>query len=128
MRLQTIFLLLLGLSVGCSPLSPSQEDLADDDDSGDDDDDSGDDDDDSGEGGALGFDCQAAGPCIVDQEFCQIGYPGVPPSEPAFTCEAMPAPCLANPSCPCIVSNLSFPAETCHSGPLGGDTVEIYYP
>ena len=96
------------------------DDSANDDDSGDDDDSGGD--------ATLTFECKTAGTCTVDLEFCQIGYPGVPPSEPAFTCEAMPAACLANPSCPCIVSNLSFPAETCSSGPLGGDTVEIYYP
>jgi hypothetical protein len=103
--------------------------VSDDDDSGttgdDDDDDSVGDDDDAS---PVTFSCGPSLSCTVDAEYCQIGYPGVPNSTPIRSCEDMPAPCAVSPDCTCILANVEFPGDSCSSGPLGGDTVELYFP
>lgn len=90
-----------------------------------DDDDTSSDDDDAA---PVTFACGASLTCTVDAEYCQIGYPGVPNSSPIYSCEDMPTPCAASPDCTCILGNMEWKPDSCSSGPLGGDTVEIYYP
>lgn len=125
-----LFGLFFVVVTGCasSPVSDDDDSVSDDDDSSvsDDDDSStaGDDDDAS----PVTFGCGSSLSCTVDAEYCQIAYPGVRNSAPIRSCEDMPAPCAASPDCSCIVANVEFPADSCASGPLGGDTVEVYYP
>ena len=147
-------ILLLALScllfVGCGLNPVDDDDTADDDDSAvtddddsavTDDDDSVGDDDDSGVSGddddtssddddaaPVTFGCGPSLTCTVDVEYCEIGYPGAPNSTPIRACQDMPAPCAASPDCTCILGNIEWKADSCSSGPLGGDTVELYYP
>jgi hypothetical protein len=151
-------IVLLGLFVslftacGSGPIDDDDSSVSDDDDSGvsgDDDDSSVSDDDDSGpvddddssvsdddddsigdddDAAPVTFGCGSSLSCTVDADYCQTAYPGVRNSAPIRSCEDMPAPCAASPDCTCIVANVEFPADSCSSGPLGGDTVEVYYP
>ncbi len=137
-ELRTVLLGLFFLLMACGPGPIDDDDdsgVSDDDDSGvsGDDDDSGvsDDDDSMGDdddASPVTFGCGSSLSCTVDAEYCLIGYPGVPNSSPIRSCEDMPTPCVASPDCACIVANVEFPADGCASGPLGGDTVEVYYP
>jgi len=154
-QLRRLSLLLILLTWACGPV-PDDDDTAvddddsvaddddlavddddtavDDDDSGDDDDSSDDDDsgtaDDDDQTPVLVFSCGSVLTCEVDTEYCQIGYPGVRGADPEYSCEVLPAACLQSPDCTCISANLELPpgSFTCTSGPLGGDTVEVYYP
>ena len=121
-----VFLVLLHalLLPACGPAGDDDDSAA-----GDDDDSAAGDDDDSTVGS---FACGEELECKVDAQFCEVGHPGVPgedgESTPFYSCQPMFPECVNTPDCACIAASASFPVDSCTSGPLGGDTVEIYYP
>lgn len=75
------------------------------------------------------FACGDSLDCTVDGDYCEEVIPGVKGADPSYTCIPLPAVCLADPTCDCLVPAVVPGLEGDCSGSAGvGLTVTLFAP